>query len=457
MKTSSLLSVILTCTIGISYGQWTNTDLSVPRAYIGATSLGSKAYFAGGMNSTGLISTVEIYNISTGQWDPIQNLSDARVLCAATTCGSKIFFAGGVDFYSTGNIFSTVDIFDTVTGAWYVDSLSVPRFNVAAMSYDNKVLFAGGVNNQIGVVYDVVDVYDIETGTWSVQHLPGPRSAYGGVVNNLAILPGGFDSAGVTKRVDIYNFSTGTWSEDSLSVARAWVGIATLGSKMLIAGGVTNDNLQSDIVDIYDTETGTWDTAHLSLARSFADGQNAVTICGKAYFVGGGILNLNGPYWDAAYNRVDIYDLSNDSWSVDSLRSMYPYVHRAAVPLGDQFLVAGGLTIGGAYKTTVEIYTCPVYVDIPLVGSWQSAVGSYPNPFRESTIIEYELEKDGEVSLMVYNQFGQQVAELVNERQAAGEHRVVWDASGLPSGIYYLRLATNDLRLTTTGKLVKIQ
>ena len=111
--------------------------------------------------------------------------------------------------------------------------------------------------------------------------------------------------------------------------------------------------------------------------------------------------------------------------------------------------------MGGAYKTTVEIYTCPVYVDIPSVGGQQSAVGSYPNPFMESTVIEYELEKEGEISLMVYNQFGQQVAVLTNERQGAGKHRVAWDASGLPTGIYYLRLTTNDLRLTTTGKLVK--
>jgi len=361
-KFKLLVLVFFLCVVSVSYGQWTYTDLSAPKAYMGAISLGSKAYFAGGMNNSGLKSTVEIYDALTGEWDTTQHLSVARDLMTATTCGSKIFFAGGVDFFSSGNVFATVDIYDTLTKQWSDTLLSAARLNITPLSYGNKVLFAGGANPQIQG-FDNVDIYDSDSNTWSVTHLSGPRVAYGGVVNNLGILPGGFDSAGVTKRVDIYNFTTGTWSIDSLSVARAWVGVATVGNKMLIAGGVTPDNVQSDVVDIYDATTGTWDTDTLSVARSFADNQNAVTVCGKAYFVGGGILNLNGPYWDKAYDVIDIYDVTTNTWSVDSTE--YSYVHRAAVSLGDQFLVAGGITMGGIYKSMVEIYTCPTSGCLP--------------------------------------------------------------------------------------------
>jgi hypothetical protein len=67
------------------------------------------------------------------------------------------------------------------------------------------------------------------------------------------------------------------------------------------------------------------------------------------------------------------------------------------------------------------------------------------------------------MSLKIYNAKGQEVAVVLDEEMAAGEHTVRWDASGLPAGIYFYRLTTipafagtGDQRLTTSsGKLVK--
>jgi hypothetical protein len=44
------------------------------------------------------------------------------------------------------------------------------------------------------------------------------------------------------------------------------------------------------------------------------------------------------------------------------------------------------------------------------------------------------------VKITVYNHLGQEVAVLVNERQGTGEHRVIWNAQGLPEGVYVCRL-----------------
>ncbi|TAK66846.1 MAG: T9SS type A sorting domain-containing protein [Bacteroidetes bacterium] len=65
---------------------------------------------------------------------------------------------------------------------------------------------------------------------------------------------------------------------------------------------------------------------------------------------------------------------------------------------------------------------------------------NYPNPFNPMTIIHYQLYGHGFVSLKVYNMLGQEVAKLVNEMQDAGYKSKVWDAKGLPSGIYFYRL-----------------
>ncbi len=88
-------------------------------------------------------------------------------------------------------------------------------------------------------------------------------------------------------------------------------------------------------------------------------------------------------------------------------------------------------------------------------GSMRYAVRGWPNPFIERTNIEFELEDDGVVRLVIYNHLGQEVAVLLNGMQSAGKHQIVWNADDLPPGIYYLRLTTYDLRPMTTGKLVK--
>jgi hypothetical protein len=360
MKTKISLSAFLFCAAMLSHGQWTFTNLSAPKNYTGATVLGSKAYFAGGSNDSGLFSTVEIYDAQTGEWNTSFNLSDARELPFAVTCGSKVIFAGGVDFYISGGVFSTVDIYDTIDQSWTVEQLSVPRLQAAVVSHGSKVLFAGGANLQQGEVYDVVDIYDVETGVWTTASLSEPRVVWWAKVGDLAIFAGGYYLLNSSKRVDIYNFTTGTWSIDSLSVPRAFVGMTTIGNKVLIAGGMTMGNVASNIVDIYDASTGNWSTANLSQARAFCDNQNAVTVSGKAYFVGGGKIHLNGAYWTTAYNVIDIYDEADNSWSVDYM-PLTPRIHHAVVATDNKIIIAGGYIMTPPFgcDSTVAIYTCP--------------------------------------------------------------------------------------------------
>jgi uncharacterized secreted protein with C-terminal beta-propeller domain len=69
---------------------------------------------------------------------------------------------------------------------------------------------------------------------------------------------------------------------------------------------------------------------------------------------------------------------------------------------------------------------------------------NYPNPFNPTTRFEYRLFEPAHVQLKITDLLGKTVFELVNEKQAAGVHRVVWNASaaGLASGIYGYELRT---------------
>lgn len=80
---------------------------------------------------------------------------------------------------------------------------------------------------------------------------------------------------------------------------------------------------------------------------------------------------------------------------------------------------------------------------------------NYPNPFNPATVIEFQLPHNSTVELSVYNMIGQRVATLVNEQLQSGRHEVVFDASGLSSGIYFYRLNAGSTQLTRKMTLVK--
>lgn len=80
---------------------------------------------------------------------------------------------------------------------------------------------------------------------------------------------------------------------------------------------------------------------------------------------------------------------------------------------------------------------------------------NFPNPFNPSTKILYELPTEGNVILSVYDITGKEIAVLVNERKPAGTYEIVFDTSGLPSGIYYYKLTSGNFSETRKMVLLK--
>lgn len=81
---------------------------------------------------------------------------------------------------------------------------------------------------------------------------------------------------------------------------------------------------------------------------------------------------------------------------------------------------------------------------------------NYPNPFNPQTVIRYELAEPVMVSLSVYNFLGQKVGNLLlNEMKAAGIHEITFNASRLPSGIYFYQIKTEAGSHTKKMTLIK--
>ena len=81
--------------------------------------------------------------------------------------------------------------------------------------------------------------------------------------------------------------------------------------------------------------------------------------------------------------------------------------------------------------------------------------GNYPNPFRSQTTITYELPEQAEITLRIYDSNGQLISDSIYKNQPAGTHQLSYDASQLPSGVYFYRLQTDTSE--QTGKMILIR
>lgn len=70
---------------------------------------------------------------------------------------------------------------------------------------------------------------------------------------------------------------------------------------------------------------------------------------------------------------------------------------------------------------------------------------NFPNPFNPTTTISFAIFGSEHVQVAIFNLQGQKVATLLDEYRETGIHQVVWEAGGLPSGIYFCRLRVGNL------------
>ena len=94
------------------------------------------------------------------------------------------------------------------------------------------------------------------------------------------------------------------------------------------------------------------------------------------------------------------------------------------------------------------------YVDVTTITQF-SVLSNYPNPFNPSTTITYELVNSENMSLFIYNIYGQLVDELVSGYVAAGVHSVIWNADSYSSGVYFVKMVAGSYVNTQKLMLVK--
>lgn len=102
-------------------------------------------------------------------------------------------------------------------------------------------------------------------------------------------------------------------------------------------------------------------------------------------------------------------------------------------------------------RTQIEFH-CELLSVSEVLFSAQLAI--YPNPFSNSTTIEYELHQSEIVQISIFNHLCKQV-NFIQERQSPGKQQFVWEAKELPSGMYYLTIQIGNER--AQGKMLIVR
>ena len=147
-----------------------------------------------------------------------------------------------------------------------------------------------------------------------------------------------------------------------------------------------------------------------------------------------------------------------DNWDeTDWIRYYEPVGYKGS--LGGSEVLAGADPIPSTFKALLVQYRDPVISSVEsddFAKPSEFSLGqNYPNPFNPQTNIKFNLRESDQVRLTVYNIQGQEVAVLVDEKMASGNHQVTFDAHSLSSGVYYYRLDTGQGVLTKKMMVIK--
>ncbi|HMK39603.1 MAG TPA: T9SS type A sorting domain-containing protein, partial [Bacteroidota bacterium] len=180
---------------------------------------------------------------------------------------------------------------------------------------------------------------------------------------------------------------------------------------LALAGPATGGNWVQDEVMLGSPgfQKGAWNTLDFNIARHIADG------------------SITSPRLTATF-YVQVYYNAGKKWN--------------GTIFFDNLTLLGIDAFTGLARSPSTPYEYRLY-------------NNYPNPFNPSTTIRYELKQEGPVSLRIFDVLGREVATLVNERQGAGPHSVVFDANRLATGAYFYTLHAGAYIRTEKMMLIK--
>ncbi len=394
----------------------------------------------------------------------------------------------------TGDGLTDICVHHAATGEWYVARNTGSSFvNMPGpIDYPNRSWIYGWAQGTGGgwtwtpLAGDFnadgrtdIAAYHHEPGRWYVAlnqgdrfvHAPGPYEYTSWLTgwaagNGLTALTGNFSGDGYTD-IGCYNPAAGQWfvafNQGSSFVHASgpyaneswidgWAKAVEGHQYTALTGQFAGDGL-TDIL-AYEWPVGEWYVAR-NIGSSFQHvaGPGANTSWIDNWAREDGVL-----HWQplvADYSGDEVADIlaytptTGSWWAAENWTDVF---HSVAGPFTDYAILRdwGKTTSGGGYSMQ------PAPPDEgQLPGPIAFGLWTGPNPARGGTTIRYALPSASRVTLAVYDLAGKRVALLVDGPESAGEHRVAWDATGLPPGVYFYELTAGTTRARGRTVLLK--
>lgn len=247
-------------------------------------------------------------------------------------------------------------------------------------------------------------------------------------------------------------FPASIWSyvADGKMYKGGWLGVAVLGTASVDVNDIDKGSITLNGVAPLPWPQTTWFDVAL------ADGDNDCK-CDFALPDGANGGEDLGDY--LGLQRDGFKDLLLFFRRTDIAASIGPDIPHsgAVVPLNMEGLYNDGTPLAAA--DCIKVVGGPMEKDARKLGDSDADHAGLgypsPNPFNPVTRIAYSVPSTQHVNISIYNVAGQLVESLVNGVQGKGDYVVEWDASSLPSGVYFYRLKTASETIVRRATLLK--
>jgi N-acetylneuraminic acid mutarotase len=264
-------------------GIWTNTGAMIHARYGHTATLltNGLVLVVGGDNGSGGLTNAEIYNPAVGAWTEINGMHTARIGHTATLLpNGKVLVAGGDNAGMTINYLSSVEIYDPTTGKWLTtNAMTTARVSHTATLLPNgQVLVTGGSFSSGGVLASA-ELFNPTTGKWTATNaMSNARQHHTATLlaNGQVLVAGGIGPSSphpILSSAELYDPAMGTWTSTSNSMTTArylHTATALQNGQVLVAGGFNGGSLSSS--ELYSPDIAVIGTIFLNNAIMLPDG-----------------------------------------------------------------------------------------------------------------------------------------------------------------------------------------
>ncbi|HET54692.1 MAG TPA: T9SS C-terminal target domain-containing protein, partial [Ignavibacteria bacterium] len=456
------------CSIAQNYGNWIELDsMNVARVGHAMVELPNGNILVSGSGIDSIQASAEIYDFSLGKWrqtTPMNIARDSHTLVLLES--GKVLAIGGYKEQSC-------ELFNPENETWTMaDSIPTYRWirpSITKLKNGNILVAGGGYIDSTThdlITLKAAEVYDVWSKEWktlSSMNISRRQHTATLLQDGRVLVTGGFNENLSTNECEIYDPVADSWTMVEPMLENRWDHSAILlknGNVFVSGGNPLYPWLKS--CEVYNANENQWFSVDDMLAYRTGHKIYYLSEIDKLYILGGDAQpETTEDTWEI-YDPISLTPVYKESFPVNiflDYNNLQMSNENLFLASGAEYEIpAGGLPYSWPSKRSwmFDVIT-HVHEDGDNKIKEFKLEQNYPNPFNPTTTISYTLKSSSIVKLVIYNSLGQEISVLINKKQLAGFYEIYFNASDLPSGVYYyqLTISNNELGINKTIKQTK--